>query len=187
MENLFEKFKWFNKPGFWKDTADTLIIKTDAKTDFWRKTHYGFIRDNGHFFYRIVKGDFVLKVKLSGNYTDLYDQAGIMIRKDEENWIKAGIEWVDGVQQVSAVVTREFSDWSVLPWTDNPPCLWLKVKRAGDFVSIEYAKEDKDYNLLRLAYFPPLAEVQVGLMAASPDGTGFVVEFSGFSLETLKG
>jgi regulation of enolase protein 1 (concanavalin A-like superfamily) len=35
-----------------------LRVVTDAKTDFWRETHYGFIRDNGHFFACRVPGDF---------------------------------------------------------------------------------------------------------------------------------
>lgn len=187
MKNTFKKFNWFNEPGFWKEEAGMLLIKADSKTDFWCKTHYGFTRDNGHFFYRQVKGDFIVKVKVTGNYTDLYDQAGLMIRQDEKNWIKTGIEWVEGVQQVSAVVTRDFSDWSVRPWPENPSSLWLKVKRMGDFVEVEYSKEDEKYQLLRLAYFPPSDELQVGLMAAAPDGYGFVVEFSDFTLGKVSG
>lgn len=187
MKNPFKKFTWLNEPSFWKEEAGELIIKADEKTDFWRKTHYGFTRDNGHFFYRKIKGDFVVKVKMTGNYTDIYDQAGVMIRQDASNWIKTGIEWVHGVQQVSAVVTREFSDWSVRPWPENPSSIWLKVKRMGDFVEVEYAKEDSDYQLLRLAYFPPSDEVDVGLMTAAPDGNGFVVEFSDLNLEKITG
>ena len=33
-----------------------------------------------------------------------------MVRLDEANWLKCGIEFVEGVQQVSAVVTRDYSD-----------------------------------------------------------------------------
>lgn len=187
MKNPYKKFTWLNEPSFWKEEAGELIVKADEKTDFWRKTHYGFTRDNGHFLYRNIKGDFIVKIKVTGNYTDLYDQAGLMVRQDESNWIKTGIEWVHGVQQVSAVVTRDFSDWSVRPWPDNPPSLWLKVKRMGDFVEVEYAEEDRNYQLLRLAYFPPSDEVDVGLMCAAPDGSGFVVKFSDFNLEKING
>jgi uncharacterized protein len=187
VKNTFKKFSWLNEPRFWKEEAGSLLIKADEKTDFWRKTHYGFTRDNGHFFYRRIKGDFIVRLKVSGNYTDLYDQAGIMLRQDEKNWIKTGIEWVHGVQQVSAVVTRDYSDWSVRPWSDNPSSIWLKVKRMGDFVEVTYATEDRDYHLLRLAYFPPSDDVLVGMMAAAPDGSGFVVGFSDFSLEKVMG
>ena len=71
-----------------------------------------------------------------GAYHDLYDQAGLMIRIDERNWITCGIELVDGVQQVSAVVTREFSDWSVRPLPEAPVDLRLTLARRGDSVAI---------------------------------------------------
>ena len=60
------------------------------------------------------KRDFVASVKVTGQYKALYDQAGLMLRLDDQNWIKTGIEYVDERQNVSAVVTREFSDWSRL-------------------------------------------------------------------------
>ena len=38
-----------------------------------------------------------------GQYHELYHQAGLMIRIDDQNWIKAGIEFLNGKQSVSAV------------------------------------------------------------------------------------
>jgi len=175
---MFEKFSWINEPKRWKLTETACSMITDAKTDFWRKTHYGFIRDNGHFFYTEIFGKFEIKIKISGSYRDLYDQAGIMLRQDEKNWLKTGIEYVHGQQQVSAVVTREFSDWSVSPYVGNPSHLWLKLTRENDFVEIQYASDDRNYELLRIAYMPPSDSIFVGLMAASPDGEGFEVSFS---------
>ena len=60
------------------------------KTDFWRETHYGFIRDDGHFRDVAAEGDFTADVAFRGDYRELYDQAGLMLRLDERNWIKAG-------------------------------------------------------------------------------------------------
>jgi regulation of enolase protein 1 (concanavalin A-like superfamily) len=56
----------------------------------------------------------------------LYDQAGLMVRVDEANWVKGGMD-VGGVRQVSAVVTREYSDWSVAPLPGNPAAIWLRL------------------------------------------------------------
>lgn len=97
-------------PVFGISKQGTISITSGQRTDFWRKTHYGFIRDDGHFYYEQVKGDFIVEVKVSGQYEELYDQAGLMVRLDEANWLKCGIEFVEGVQQVSAVVTRDYSD-----------------------------------------------------------------------------
>jgi regulation of enolase protein 1 (concanavalin A-like superfamily) len=112
-----------------------------------------------------------------GDYVSLYDQAGLMIRIDEKHWIKMGIEFVNGVQQVSAVVTRDYSDWSVVPLAHPPAFLWLRLLRKGDSVEITYSSDEEQYTLLRLAFFPPEVMVQIGLMAAAPDGAGFEAIF----------
>lgn len=113
--------KWLNKPQHWTAAKQGLALTVDPHTDYWRVTHYGFIRDNGPFYYQEQAGDFEASVKISGKYKELFHQAGLMVRTDEKNWIKTGIEYVDGVQHVSAVVTREVSDWSVVPRQDSPP------------------------------------------------------------------
>lgn len=60
--------------------------------------------------------NFTAHVAFEGEYQELYDQAGCMLRLDGENWIKAGVEHPDGVPYVSTVVTRNGrSDWSVMP------------------------------------------------------------------------
>ncbi|MCX6215902.1 DUF1349 domain-containing protein [Spirosoma sp.] len=173
---------WYNKPGIWSEEKDTVFMRVAGGTDFWRVTHYDFIRDNGHFYYQEESGDFVASVKVTGQYKALYDQAGLMLRLDEQNWIKTGIEYVDELQNVSAVVTRQFSDWSVSPQTHHPESIYLRLTRQGDSVRIDYSFDDFTYQLLRLAYFPPDVPVQIGLMAAAPDGNGFDVAFEQFAV-----
>ena len=130
---------WYNEPAVWAANDDTITVTAEHDTDFWRKTHYGFIRDNGHFYYQEVAGDFRCEVKVSGGYAALYDQAGLMVRLDETTWLKCGIEFVEGVQYVSAVVTRDFSDWSVVALPGSPAALWLRVVRTGPAIEISYA------------------------------------------------
>jgi regulation of enolase protein 1 (concanavalin A-like superfamily) len=173
---------WYNKPTIWSEDKDSVFMRVEGGTDFWRITHYDFIRDTGHFYYREQAGDFVASVKVTGQYKALYDQAGLMLRLDAENWIKAGIEYVDELQNVSAVVTRQVSDWSVSPQTHGPESIYLRLTRQGDSVRIDYSFDDFTYQLLRLAYFSPDVSVQVGLMAAAPDGNGFDVVFEQFAL-----
>ena len=76
--------EWHCEPPAWTDEDGMITVLTGPKTDFWRATHYGFIRDDGHFYWREVAGDFRAEVKVSGAYTDLYDQAGLMLRLDED-------------------------------------------------------------------------------------------------------
>ena len=57
-----------------------LNVSTEQETDFWRETHYGFNRDNGHFFNCETNGDFTAELRVQAQYDELYDQAGIMER-----------------------------------------------------------------------------------------------------------
>lgn len=176
---------WFCEPPSWQAADDRITVQVSGGTDFWRKTHYGFVRDNGHFGYVEVQGDFRAEVKVMGNYRDLYDQAGLMLRSDEAHWIKTGIEYVHGVQYVSAVVTNDFSDWSVAPLAGNPAALWLRVVRKAEAVEIFYSLDGADYTLLRIAYLPPTPSIGVGVMCAAPDGGGFDVTFEGWQVQPL--
>lgn len=178
--------KWFNTPTKWTGNAARLDFTVDPNTDYWQVTHYGFKRDNGPFYYQEMEGDFEATVKITGHYKELFHQAGLMIRIDEKNWIKTGIEYVNGVQNISAVVTREVSDWSVVPRHDSPEHVWLKLLRKGDYVEIKYSFDQKTYDMLRLAYFPPAVKVQIGVVAAAPGKESFPVTFEDFKVTAVK-
>jgi regulation of enolase protein 1 (concanavalin A-like superfamily) len=177
--------EWYNEPASWTGTTQRMSITTAAKTDFWRETHYGFIRDSGHFYHCNVAGDFTIAVQVHGRYESLYDQAGLMVRVDEANWMKCGIEFVDGVQQASVVVTRDFSDWSVVALPQNPPSVWLKVVRRKEALEVRYSLTGQNYVMLRMAYLKPAEEVSAGIMCASPEGEGFAVTFEGLAIESI--
>src|SRR5262249_16098000 len=124
-DDLIRRMKWLNDPASWNQSGDKLIVHSRPKTDFWRKTFYGYITTNVNFFHLPVAGDFVFEARISGRYGALYDQAGLMVRVDAENWVKCGTEFVDGVRHASVVFTREFSDWSTMnDLTSNGPVWW---------------------------------------------------------------
>lgn len=173
---------WSNEPKQWKATPGGVTATVDPGTDYWQVTHYGFVRDNGPFYYREQDGDFEAAIHVTGHYRELFHQAGLMVRIDAKNWIKTGIEYVDGAQNVSAVVTREVSDWSVAPRSDSPESVWLKLKRKNDFVQIKYSFDGTKYQMLRLAYFPPKVKVQIGMVAAAPGKQSFSVTYDHFSV-----
>jgi len=173
---------WHHEPPHWEARDDLLVVTTAPRTDFWRATRYGFVLDDGHFYYQVAQGDFDAQVKVMGAYRDLYDQAGLMVRVDEANWLKCGIELVEGVQHASVVATRDYSDWSVLPLAQAPAALWLQVARRGDSLEVRCSRDGEHYQLLRLAYLVPVPQVQVGMMCASPQGGGFTASFQGFAV-----
>ena len=174
---------WYNEPPRWTAHGDSMTVQSASKTDFWRLA--GVARDNGHFYYQRQVGDFQIQCKFSGGYNTLYDQAGLMVRVDEAHWIKCGIEFFEGVQQASAVVTREYSDWSITPLPSNPESFWLRMKRQGAVIEVEYALDGIHYRLLRQAYFSTAEAMDVGIMCASPEGPGFSVTFENITIQSV--
>lgn len=171
-----DKNEWMNAPQHWKLKGTTLTCTADPKTDFWRKTFYGYITDNGHFYHRRVTGDFTTTVKFQGEYHDMYDQAGLMVRLDDDNWMKCGVEFVDGKPHMSVVFTRAFSDWSTFSLGELAGPMWLRVERKKDALDIFHSLNGKDFVEDRLGYMAP-APVLVGPMLAAPEGNGFEVRF----------
>jgi regulation of enolase protein 1 (concanavalin A-like superfamily) len=170
-------YRWLNEPPSWADRNGVLEVTTGDRTDFWRKTHYDFVRDDGHFRYREVSGDFTATLAFGGDYEELYDQAGLMLRIDEENWIKAGIEFVGGRPTLSAVVTRGHSDWSTMPLAGNAEWIQIRCTRQASAVRLAWSDGTAPFSLFRLAYLPASDTILVGPMCCSPQRAGFVARF----------
>lgn len=165
--------------------GDVLTFRVTPHTDYWRISHYGFTVDDAPFYYATYGGEFEAKIKISGDYVARFDQAGLMLRIDHKNYIKAGIEFVDGKYNLSAVVTHTTSDWSVIELERPVPFIWLKAVRRLDAVEIFYSFDDRTYTLMRNAPLQDNTPVMVGPMAASPDGEGFRVRFEQFKVTHL--
>ncbi|RWB23162.1 MAG: DUF1349 domain-containing protein [Mesorhizobium sp.] len=172
---------WLNPPPHHVFGDGTLHVRTGKETDFWRETFYGFRRDNGHFLYGPVAGDFSAEVTIKGDYEALYDQAGLMLRLSETHWIKAGIEYTDGLAYFSVVVTNDRSDWSLVAIPPNPNGVRIRLTRHAEAIRVQYLDaSDSHWKPVRLAYFPTSKSVDVGMMCCSPQREGFEVTFSDF-------
>ncbi|WP_242662187.1 DUF1349 domain-containing protein [Teichococcus deserti] len=171
-----------NPPPAWAETADGLRVTTAPGSDFWRQTHYGFTRDSGHFFGRSVPGDFTATLRIRGRYAALYDQAGLMLRRGPEAWIKAGIELSDGEAMLGSVLTLGHSDWATGAFPGDASDVWLRATLAGGVLRLQASADGRRWPLLRLCPFPGDAPCAVGPMACSPEGAGLEVEFSEFSV-----
>ena len=92
--DLLSRMTWLNPPAAEHYADGVLTVRSKGKTDFWRKTFYGYVTDNGHFMNVPMLGEFTLQARVDGNYSALYDQAGLMVRLDEKHWMKCGSEFV---------------------------------------------------------------------------------------------
>jgi len=180
-----DRMQWFNEPESWEINNNVLTMDVTPQSDYWRISHYGFTVDDAPFLYTTRGGEFEVKVKISGEYKVRFDQAGLMLRIDKENYIKTGIEYVDGKYNLSAVVTHHTSDWSVITLDRPVPYIWIKAVRRLDAVEVFYSFDDKEYIMMRNAPLQDNSPVMVGLMAACPDGQGFKAKFENFTIKHL--
>lgn len=180
-----EKMNWFNEPDNWQINGSTLTMDVTPNSDYWRISHYGFTVDDAPFYYAEYGGEFEAKVKISGDYKVRFDQAGMMLRLDHENYIKTGIEFVDGKYNLSTVVTHKTSDWSVIALDRPVEYIWIKAVRRLDAVEIFYSFDDKEYHMMRNAWVEANHPVKIGMFAACPDGNGFKASFSDFKVSYL--
>lgn len=174
---------WRNEPPHVGHVGEALVVRTGPDTDWWNNTYYGFVHLNGHFLGSEAAGDRTLQLTFSAGYERQYDQAGAMVRVDDENWMKCGIEFTEGVMKFSVVVTRDGrSDWSVRPWRGEPAQpVTLRVTRHAEALRID-CLEDGAWHLVRLCFLSMPESVAWGPMACSPSGEGLEVTFSAIAL-----
>lgn len=180
-----EKMQWFNEPESWTIDNGKLVMDVTPLSDYWRVSHYGFTVDDAPFLYTLRGGEFEVKVKISGKYKVRFDQAGLMLRIDKENYVKAGIEFVDGKYNLSAVVTHGTSDWSVIKLDEPVDFVWINAVRRLDAIEISYSFDDKEYTMMRNCWMQDNTPIMVGMMAACPDGNGFEATFEEFRIKHL--
>jgi uncharacterized protein len=173
---------WLNEPPQWSDDEGLVRVVTGLETDFWRRTFYGYVTDNGHFYHRAVTGDFTAEVVVAAGHSALFDQAGLMLRVDERNWVKTGLEVTSGAVQLSTVFTREHSDLSVAAVPGYRGELRLRLTRFGSAVGVHRGEADGSWQLVRLGYLDLPATIDVGVMCCSPQRAGLEVTFRDFQV-----
>ncbi|PDS37582.1 regulation of enolase 1 [Rhizobium anhuiense] len=176
----FNDGTWLNEPANWRADEAALTLTTDEKTDFWRETHYGFIRDSGHFLAFPRADGFTAQIRVQGEFRTLYDQAGLMVRIDEKRWVKTGVEFTDGEAFLSTVVTDGKSDWSVAQPFKELEDFRIRVTVANGAMRIQASRDGSFWPLLRLAPFPATDRYEVGPAACTPERSGLRVLFSEF-------
>jgi regulation of enolase protein 1 (concanavalin A-like superfamily) len=156
-----------------------MLVTAAEGSDFWRETSYGFTHDSGHALLAPFPDGTALEVTFRLDYGEQFDQAGVLVRRDERTWTKAGVEVSDGVPQLGAVVTRGRSDWSVAPvpeWAGRE--VTVRVSRSGDALTVRARAEDGPWRLVRLAPLDVGADLTAGPFCCAPTRAGLTVRFT---------
>lgn len=170
--------QWTTPPVHYETKDDGLYVTARENSDAWRITSYGFIHDTEHALLAPFEQDSAVEVCFRLDFAAQFDQAGVFIRTDETNWIKAGIEWSDGEESVGAVVTRGVSDWSLSPtpgWDGR--LVTVRASRSGNAVTIRAKVDDEAWRMVRVAPLDPEATVSAGPFCCAPTRSGLTVHF----------
>ncbi|WBB92534.1 DUF1349 domain-containing protein [Verrucosispora sp. WMMC514] len=176
--------EWHGRPVRVAEEPDgTLAVEPGHGSDLWRHTSYGFVHDDAPALLAPFPVGAAVEVDFRLAWTGQFDQAGVLVRVDDRNWVKAGVEVSDGQPQVGAVVTRDVSDWSVAPvpdWAGRE--VSVRVSRAGDALTVRARAAGESWRLVRLAPLAPDAVAAAGPYCCSPSRGGLVVRFTGWRL-----
>ncbi|OQY31520.1 MAG: hypothetical protein B6241_13780 [Spirochaetaceae bacterium 4572_59] len=193
--------KWLFEPENKQITSHSVTITTEAGTDLWQRSYYGFRNDNAPALLFESLDNFSFTSKVTFQYRNLFDQCGLIIYLDSENWFKASIEYENNqYSRLGSVVTnRGYSDWATSD-INLPSCLWYRLNRRGPDFLIESSLDGVDFRQMRVFHLhelgettsemgradPPLPSeksVPFGVYACSPLDSSFEALFSDFKLE----
>jgi len=170
--------RWSVEPVATALAGAHLLVTAARGSDAWRETAHGYITDSAHALLAPMESDTAVEVTLRADLTEQFDQAGIMLRASATEWIKAGVEYADGVLQLGAVVTRGTSDWSSSPvdWTGR--LVTLSASRTGNAVVIRARVDDEEWRTIRVAWVDPAVAYAAGPYLAAPTRDGLSVRFT---------
>lgn len=170
---------WLNSPPEAEPDGGDLLVTAAEGSDFWHTTAYDFVHDDGHGLLRAFEPGTAMEVSFRMDYGSQFDQAGILVRAGPRHWVKAGVEVVDSVPQLGAVVTHEVSDWSACPVPEwGGDLVTIRASRAGDALTIRARRQGDSWQLVRLAPWPPDLDALAGPYCCAPTRAGLRVRFT---------
>lgn len=180
-----DKFVWTREPEKYVIDGDTLIVTTSPHTDLWQRTYYHFRNDNAPAFQMETEEkyfSFVVKTSFEESH-HRFDQCGIVIYLDSDNWLKGSIEYEnEDFQHLGSVVTNHgYSDWATTEIPTSVKSMWYRLSRREDDYCIECSDDGSRWRQMRLCHLNEGAgKIRFGVYACSPEDSSFTAVFSYF-------
>lgn len=185
-ENLF----WIREPDKYLIENDKIEIYTQPFTDLWQRTYYGFQNDNAPVLQmKTDKKFFSFTVKTNFESKSQFDQCGLVIYLDSENWMKASIEYEnDGYQRLGSVVTNHgYSDWATTDVSSSIKEIWYRLSRRESDYYIETSTNGVNFKQMRAFHlFEGAGNISFGIYACSPGSSSFKATFTDISVTECK-
>ena len=184
------KLEWTRQPASSSITPDKIEIVTAPHTDLWQWTYYHFRNDNAPVLQMKTSEkyfSFVVKTEFESSHR--FDQCGVVVYLDSENWLKASIEYeTDAFQHLGSVVTnRGFSDWATTEIPGDIRHMWYRLSRRADDFRVECSIDGIHFQQMRICHlYAATGEVSFGIYACSPEDSSFKATFTGMEMTECK-
>ncbi len=184
------------RPAWTRKPKETLITETRAEiitepgTDLWQRTYYGFRNDNAPVLQAKTSEkyfSFVVKTQFESKHR--FDQCGVAIYLDSENWFKASIEYEnEEYQRLGSVVTNHgYSDWATTDISADIKEMWYRLSRRESDYCIECSTDGIHFKQMRIFHlWEGAEEITFGIYACSPESSSFRAVFTDMQVTECK-
>ena len=178
-----KKFKWIREPAAYRIEKDSISITTQPHTDLWQRTYYHFRNDNAPVLQMETEEkyfSFIVKAEFQESHRR-FDQCGIVLYLDSENWLKASVEYEnEEFQNLGSVVTNYgYSDWATTQVPVKMKSIWLRLSRREDDYCIEHSADGACFHQMRVCHMcEGGGRIRFGVYACSPEDSSFTAVFT---------
>jgi regulation of enolase protein 1 (concanavalin A-like superfamily) len=187
MDNFdVQAFTWTREPKKCEITKNSITIITDFNTDLWQRTYYGFRNDSAPVLQMKTEEKyftFTVKTEFDSNF--LFEQCGVAIYLDSDNWAKASIEYIgEHCSKLGSVVTNTgYSDWATNDISSDIKSMYYRLSRRESDYLIETSEDGINFKQMRIFHLVKGAgEISFGIYACSPLDSSFTAKFSEMEL-----
>lgn len=181
------KFKWTRKPDSFKIEENKIEVVTKPHTDLWQRTYYHFQNDNAPVLQMETEDkyfSFVVKTEFHDSHTR-FDQCGVVMYLDSENWLKGSIEYEnEEYQHLGSVVTNQgYSDWATTAIDASVKTMWYRLSRREDDYCIECSRDGISFEQMRICHmYEGNGKISFGIYACSPEDSSFKAVFTNMEM-----
>jgi regulation of enolase protein 1 (concanavalin A-like superfamily) len=184
------KLQWTREPADYSVAQDKIEIVTKPHTDLWQRTYYHFRNDNAPVLQLETEEKFFsFTVRTEFDSKHRFDQCGIVLYLDSENWLKASVEYEnEEFQHLGSVVTNlGYSDWATTEISASVKSMWYRLSRREDDYCLECSEDGLKFRQMRVCHMWKGADtIRFGIYACSPEESSFKAVFTYMEVSECK-
>lgn len=181
------KLEWTRPPRSYDISPERIEIVTEPRTDLWQRTYYHFRNDSAPVLQMSTDEtyfSFTVRTEFAESH-HRFDQCGVVVYLDGENWLKGSIEYEnERFQHLGSVVTNHgYSDWATTEIPAGITSMWYRLSRREDDFCIECSEDGATFHQMRVCHLhEATGEVRFGVYACSPEDSSFRAVFTDMDL-----